>query len=618
MKDASELILATDPDREGESISWHLKELLKPKVKVRRIVFHEITEEAVKAALAEAHDVDENLVRAQESRRILDRLYGYTLSPVLWKKVQTGLSAGRVQSVAVRVIVEREEERIAFRTASYWDLEAKLRGGVDRVRRDAREGRRPARRHRQGFRQQGPARIQERPAARREDRAGVPRRPDAPPAVEGDERRGKALHAAARAAVHDLDAAAGSQPQAGLLVRADDADCAAAVPGHGPRRRRARGFDFVSPHRFDHAQLEGADRSRSRGEGAVRRRLSQGPAAVSDQGPQRAGSARGDSPHAFPSHARVAREDSRERRDEDLRADLEARRGVADGRREAAAHVGRDHRRSRQRRAGGVQRERQGDRVCRLPARLRRRLRRSVGRAARARHRAAEVVGRRRGVVARQDGSGSDPARAGCEGAPDLAARALHRSVARQAPGRRRHRPAVDLRADGGDHSAPRLHLAPGQGAGAELYRVCRHAPAAQPLRRLRRHRVHRRDGRDPRQDLQRREGLARVPRRVLSRRRQAPGPRAPGRRQGPGDRIPDDRARQGSGQRLARARPHRPLRSVPAARARRPTTVRARRCRKIWRRPISRSRRRSRCCTRRRRGRSRSASTPPPASMST
>src|ERR671912_195629 len=129
MKDASELILATDPDREGESISWHLKELLKPKVKVRRIVFHEITEEAVKAALAEAHeDVDENLVRAQESRRILDRLYGYTLSPVLWKKVKTGLSAGRVQSVAVRLLVEGEEARRAFRTATYWDLEARLSG----------------------------------------------------------------------------------------------------------------------------------------------------------------------------------------------------------------------------------------------------------------------------------------------------------------------------------------------------------------------------------------------------------------------------------------------------------------------------------------------------------
>src|SRR5918999_1188112 len=131
LKDASEVILATDPDREGESISWHLKQILKPKVRVRRIVFHEITEDAIKEALREAHeDVDENLVRAQESRRILDRLYGYTLSPVLWKKVQTGLSAGRVQSVAVRLIVEREEERLAFRTASYWDLEARLRGGT--------------------------------------------------------------------------------------------------------------------------------------------------------------------------------------------------------------------------------------------------------------------------------------------------------------------------------------------------------------------------------------------------------------------------------------------------------------------------------------------------------
>ena len=128
LKDASEVILATDPDREGESISWHLKQVLKPKVRVRRIVFHEITEDAIKDALREAHeDVDENLVRAQESRRILDRLYGYTLSPVLWKKVQTGLSAGRVQSVAVRLIVEREEERMAFRSASYWDLEARVR-----------------------------------------------------------------------------------------------------------------------------------------------------------------------------------------------------------------------------------------------------------------------------------------------------------------------------------------------------------------------------------------------------------------------------------------------------------------------------------------------------------
>jgi DNA topoisomerase-1 len=128
IKEASELLLATDPDREGESISWHLMQVLKPKVPVRRIVFHEITEDAVKEALKNPSDVDENLVRAQESRRILDRLYGYTLSPVLWKKVQTGLSAGRVQSVAVRLIVEREEERRAFRASQYWDLEARLKG----------------------------------------------------------------------------------------------------------------------------------------------------------------------------------------------------------------------------------------------------------------------------------------------------------------------------------------------------------------------------------------------------------------------------------------------------------------------------------------------------------
>ena len=128
LKDASILFLATDPDREGESISWHLAQILKPRIPVRRIVFHEITEEAVREALASAHDLDENLVRAQESRRILDRLYGYTLSPVLWKKVQTGLSAGRVQSVAVRLLVEREEARRAFRTSAYWDIEARLSG----------------------------------------------------------------------------------------------------------------------------------------------------------------------------------------------------------------------------------------------------------------------------------------------------------------------------------------------------------------------------------------------------------------------------------------------------------------------------------------------------------
>ncbi|MCX7045321.1 MAG: type I DNA topoisomerase, partial [Candidatus Sumerlaeota bacterium] len=129
LKGASELLLATDEDREGESISWHLLDELKPGLPVRRITFHEITKSAIQEALAHPRDVDMELVRAQESRRILDRLFGYSLSPVLWKKIRTKLSAGRVQSVAVRLIVEREEERRAFKCTEYWDVEALLRAG---------------------------------------------------------------------------------------------------------------------------------------------------------------------------------------------------------------------------------------------------------------------------------------------------------------------------------------------------------------------------------------------------------------------------------------------------------------------------------------------------------
>lgn len=126
LKDADELLLATDEDREGESISWHLVEALNPKVPVKRMVFNEITKKAVLDALDNTRDMDLNLVQAQETRRILDRLYGYALSPLLWKKVGGNLSAGRVQSVAVRVVVIRERERMAFTNASYWDLEAAL------------------------------------------------------------------------------------------------------------------------------------------------------------------------------------------------------------------------------------------------------------------------------------------------------------------------------------------------------------------------------------------------------------------------------------------------------------------------------------------------------------
>src|SRR3989339_39629 len=130
LKVADELILATDEDREGESISWHLLDLLqgelKNKTKVKRMVFHEITKEAILEALENTREVNMDLDHAQETRRIMDRLVGYTLSPLLWKKVAPGLSAGRVQSVAIRLLVLKERERRAFRKAGYWDLVAEL------------------------------------------------------------------------------------------------------------------------------------------------------------------------------------------------------------------------------------------------------------------------------------------------------------------------------------------------------------------------------------------------------------------------------------------------------------------------------------------------------------
>lgn len=131
LKDADELFLATDEDREGEAIAWHLLDELKPKkgIPVKRMVFHEITKPAILAAAENPREINDDLVEAQETRRILDRLYGYEISPVLWRKVQSGLSAGRVQSVATRLVVDREKERMAFKVASYWDLEGTFDAG---------------------------------------------------------------------------------------------------------------------------------------------------------------------------------------------------------------------------------------------------------------------------------------------------------------------------------------------------------------------------------------------------------------------------------------------------------------------------------------------------------
>lgn len=144
LADADELLLATDEDREGEAIAWHLVEVLKPKVPVRRMVFHEITPEAIRRASEETRDLNRALVDAQETRRILDRLYGYEVSPVLWKKVMQGLSAGRVQSVAIRLVVDRERARIAHTSATYWDLEAVVDPGTFKARLSAIDGQRIA------------------------------------------------------------------------------------------------------------------------------------------------------------------------------------------------------------------------------------------------------------------------------------------------------------------------------------------------------------------------------------------------------------------------------------------------------------------------------------------
>src|SRR5947207_4799530 len=144
LTDADELLLATDEDREGEAIAWHLVEVLKPKVPVRRMVFHEITREAIERARNETRDIDERLVDAQETRRILDRLFGYEVSPVLWKQIMQGLSAGRVQSVATRLVVQRERERMAFVAASYWDVVGTFDPGAFTARLASVDGRRVA------------------------------------------------------------------------------------------------------------------------------------------------------------------------------------------------------------------------------------------------------------------------------------------------------------------------------------------------------------------------------------------------------------------------------------------------------------------------------------------
>jgi DNA topoisomerase-1 len=254
LKGADQLLLATDEDREGESISWHLQQLLQPKVPVRRMVFHEITKAGHPAGpWPDPRAIDMELVHAQETRRILDRLVGYTLSPLLWKKVAWGLSAGRVQSVAVRLLVQREQARRAFRSGSYWDLKAQLEHAGSRLRGQAQPPRR--RTHRRwvpiSTRAPVPSKagskvklLSEAEARALQAVARARRR------LAGGRGGGKAHGAQAGAPVHHQHPAAGGQPQAAPLGPRNHA--------HGPGALRAR-LHHLHAHRLG-APLRPGDR----------------------------------------------------------------------------------------------------------------------------------------------------------------------------------------------------------------------------------------------------------------------------------------------------------------------------------------------------------------------
>jgi len=245
LKNASELYLATDEDREGEAISWHLVEHLKPKVPVKRMVFHEITKTAIDHAIDNPRGIDYGLVDAAETRRILDRLYGYEVSPVLWRRVNRGLSAGRVQSPSIRLIVERERERIAFVAAGCQARRGRRRQGREREgfrrpRADQVDGEWHGRRRRRGTGT----------SARRRSRIGD---------VLGAIGRGEAVPFQPEAALHDVDPPAGGRPQAAPVVVAGDAGGPGPVRAgihhvHANRQRHAVGRGDVGDTRRGHVR----------------------------------------------------------------------------------------------------------------------------------------------------------------------------------------------------------------------------------------------------------------------------------------------------------------------------------------------------------------------------
>ena len=445
LKDADELYLATDEDREGEAIAWHLLEVLKPTIPVKRMVFHEITKEAIQEAQSHTRDIDIDLVDAQETRRILDRLYGFEVSPVLWRKVGPGLSAGRVQSAATRLVVDRERERLAFVSALVLgsDRRALARGHRDPVHVQARPPRRPARRQRPRLRRPRRAQGRRRRARRGCRRSASRTRCGMPGTVfEVASVEIEAVHPPTGRSVHDLDPAAGGRAQAALLGPPDHERRAGAVreratsPICVPTRPRSRSRRSQAA-RAQATKLYGAES------------LLAAAAPVHRQVEERAGGPRGDPPvrRGLP-HAVRAREHPSRQRGQAVRPDLEAHGRLADGRREGLDGIRHDRRRRPSRRARAEFTA--SGTVITFRGFL------AAYEEGHDEERNAERRGRREAASA-QGGPDLDLGAAGGEGSRDLGSAALHRGQPGQGPRRARDRPPVDLRVDHLHDHRPRL-----------------------------------------------------------------------------------------------------------------------------------------------------------------
>ncbi len=455
LKKADALYLATDEDREGEAISWHLLEILKPKVPVHRLVFHEITKDAIQAALASPRDVDNQLVRAQETRRILDRLFGYEVSPLLWRKVRPKLSAGRVQSVAVRLIVERERDRMAFVSATWWDLLAKFAKSSGQQLDAALvsvDGRRI-------------------PAGK--DFDSTTGKLKNPQMMLLDAETSAALAERIRSGEFTVtkveDKPYTTKPYAPFTTSTLQQEANRKL-GYTARRTMQVAQSLYENGHITYMRTDSTNLAAVAIEDA--RRLvkdqygDQYPAGrgprVSLEGQERAGGPRSDSP-GRPS-VRVARNAAwaaRRRRVQTVRADLEADDRQPDGRLQSPANFGPDRRR-RLRLPG----ERQDDRLPRLSAGLCRRQRRSGRGTRRPGEGAAERRGRRIGQMHRDE----------LEGPHDPAARSLQRSGADQGARRARYRPAEYVRFDYRHDPRAELCVQKGRRVGADLGRVLRRA----------------------------------------------------------------------------------------------------------------------------------------------